>query len=58
MVKCGVGLAFTTIAGIISWYITVLFKWQQQNSVVVLESNGWRWDAQAAGWASAVLYRE
>lgn len=54
--KCFAGLAFTTIAGIISWYITAIIGWPGQSSFSALEQKGWRWDGQIAGWASALLY--
>jgi uncharacterized protein with PQ loop repeat len=55
--KCIVGLAFTTLAGVASWYVT----WRLAGDHGVHKSSsddvqGWRWDAQVAGWASAVLY--
>lgn len=54
--KCLAGLAFTTIAGIVSWYITAVLGWPNQSSFVALQQKEWRWDGQIAGWASALLY--
>jgi len=54
--KCFAGLAFTTIAGIASWYITAILGWPDQSSLTALSEKGWRWDGQIAGWASALLY--
>lgn len=58
MIKCVAGIAFTTVAGVLSWYITTLAKWGKSNNVDSIdpEPHQWRWDAQAAGWASALLY--
>lgn len=61
MIKCAAGIAFTTMAGVLSWYVTKLASRGlsvQVNIADEQQPHEWRWDAQAAGWASALLYRE